>query len=1090
MKAVHAGADRRCGGRDFRKKRVGDLAAWLAFLPVLTATAATLHRPTAVSVAFALAAGGMAGAPAIGGEARTFDLPAGPAVQTLRQFADQAGVDVLFSTDTAAQVSTSDVAGRLAPTEAMTRLLRGTGLVAERNPHTGAFTVLRAPPPPPPPPASRHADAPPAPPPPSAPPSPTMTKPRNFLAALAGWLVAAADPASAQSAPVPNPAADDAISLSPFVVATDRDNGYIAADTINAGRLSTNLLMTPGTMEVFTRDLLDDLGVFNIDEASAWLTSSHPLETNGINGNSMNAASLAFHDTGSNVNLRGLATQPSTRNYFPSATTPMEYNVQRVEAGRGPNAILYGEGGPGGGVNYITKQAERRPFGSLRLRTDTMGSLGFALDLNRPITDKLAVRYNASVLEQRTFIDRSITKSFGNALSAVYRPWEQTRVSVDADFTRVQRPGFVMSSYTDQTSDWNKVPVTGTLTTAQATAAGLTLRGSTGFLTYIEGLGMIDLRSTAHTSGSGIPLLSSYPAGLTDIVPPHRSFNVNPTDINVRSATVDVQASVDHRFRSGLSMQLAAQYAKYRADGGNNPFTGALTDPNVTLPGGRPNPNFGRIYSASYLGRNVDGTFRDAKTLRLVAAYPIKGFGGTTSLSAFGHLQEANARIVYWDQKNADPRMTTAITDNNRRINIYRYWDNLPPSLPDFSQLYDLVAVPSADGYTEKRNDAVEVAASGEYLRGRLTYVAGLRRDKSELVSRNGDTATRDRVTGAFGAYTVEERVAYNNTKTLGVVYFPWSRLGAYADYSEGFTIQTNAYPKLDGTFAGANIVPSKAESAGLRFRVAKTDQLTIVGSAGFYQATQEDSAISINVGAINTLWSNHRLPERYLETFSASPTVTAALNSIQSTRSYAGKGYEGSLTANIANTLRLVVNAAWPQTRQFATALDYRAYVAENMPQWERWANDPANPTRVSDANQVRTIQNGINGFQDERVQNGTYKYRYNATGVYTVRSGPLKGLRLGAGAQFYGPRVIGNQIDRPYDYIYSKSYYLVSGSLGYQFKLTRARLDLQANVDNLLNHDDPMLNGMIVRGTQLVPYGFRRMNPPELRLTSTLRF
>ena len=32
-------------------------------------------------------------------------------------------------------------------------------------------------------------------------------------------------------------------------------------------------------------------------------------------------------------------------------------------------------------------------------------------------------------------------------------------------------------------------------------------------------------------------------------------------------------------------MQLAVQQARYRADGGNYPFTGALTDPNVFLPG-------------------------------------------------------------------------------------------------------------------------------------------------------------------------------------------------------------------------------------------------------------------------------------------------------------------------------------------------------------------------------------------------------------------------------------------------------------------------------------------------------------------------
>ncbi len=284
--------------------------------------------------------------------------------------------------------------------------------------------------------------------------------------------------------------------------------------------------------------------------------------------------------------------------------------------------------------------------------------------------------------------------------------------------------------------------------------------------------------------------------------------------------------------------------------------------------------------------------------------------------------------------------------------------------------------------------------------------------------------------------------------------------------------------------------MPAKEKAAGLRFRLAKTDVMTIVGSVGYYQAEQNNSALGINVGAINTLWSNHRMPERYIETFSSSPTVTAALNSIQSTRSYAGKGWEGNLTANVGNALRLVLNAALPQTRQFATALDYRAYVAANLPQWQQWAADPTNPTRVSDASQAQTIQNTVNGFQDERVQNGTYKHRYNVLGVYTVPKGQLRGLRVGLGGQFYGPRVIGNEIDRPYDYVYAKSYYLLSGSLGYSLKLLRARLDLQANVDNLLDYDDPMYNGMFVLQNRLVPYGFRRMNPRELRLTSTLKF
>ena len=123
------------------------------------------------------------------------------------------------------------------------------------------------------------------------------------------------------------------------------------------------------------------------------------------------------------------------------------------------------------------------------------------------------------------------------------------------------------------------------------------------------------------------------------------------------------------------------------------------------------------------------------------------------------------------------------------------------------------------------------------------------------------------------------------------------------------------------------------------------------------------------------------------------------------------------------------------------------------------------------------------MNGFQDERVQNGTYTYRYNLMGVYTVRSGPLRGLRLGSGAQVYGPRVIGNEIDRPYDYVYSKSYYLVSGSLGYSVKLPRARLDLQLNVDNLFRQED------LLPFSATAPGNVVRYMLPRVRNTWALR-
>ncbi len=155
-------------------------------------------------------------------------------------------------------------------------------------------------------------------------------------ATTAGFSQAAIPPARTTPA---EETKDSAMMLSPFVVATDRDQGYVATDTLNAGRLSTNALMTPGNFEALTRDFLNDLGIFNIDEASGWLTNARPLELGAIEGNSMNPGSLALNDSGVNVSLRGLGANPSTRNYFTSASTPKEYNVERAEAARGPNAI-------------------------------------------------------------------------------------------------------------------------------------------------------------------------------------------------------------------------------------------------------------------------------------------------------------------------------------------------------------------------------------------------------------------------------------------------------------------------------------------------------------------------------------------------------------------------------------------------------------------------------------------------------------------------------------------------------------------------------------------------------------------------------
>ena len=70
------------------------------------------------------------------------------------------------------------------------------------------------------------------------------------------------------------------------------------------------------------------------------------------------------------------------------------YNVERVEALKGPNSMLFGRGGGGGVINRVSKEAG---FSALREFTFQGGSFGarrFTTDLDQPINNRLALRLN------------------------------------------------------------------------------------------------------------------------------------------------------------------------------------------------------------------------------------------------------------------------------------------------------------------------------------------------------------------------------------------------------------------------------------------------------------------------------------------------------------------------------------------------------------------------------------------------------------------------------------------------------------------------------------------------------------------------
>lgn len=77
--------------------------------------------------------------------ARAFDLPAESGDKALKRFIAQSGVEVVYGSATVAAVTTNAVKGDFAPREAISRMLKGTGLIIVANERTGALTVSRDP---------------------------------------------------------------------------------------------------------------------------------------------------------------------------------------------------------------------------------------------------------------------------------------------------------------------------------------------------------------------------------------------------------------------------------------------------------------------------------------------------------------------------------------------------------------------------------------------------------------------------------------------------------------------------------------------------------------------------------------------------------------------------------------------------------------------------------------------------------------------------------------------------------------------------------------------------------------------------------
>ncbi|HEU5078753.1 MAG TPA: TonB-dependent receptor plug domain-containing protein [Opitutaceae bacterium] len=193
---------------------------------------------------------------------------------------------------------------------------------------------------------------------------------------------------------------DDLIVLTPFEVsASSNENGYATAATLAGNRLNTELKDLGSSISIYNSQFLKDIGA---TDNQSLLQYTLGTEVGGLKGNYSGSGGGTSPNTDTYLSpestnrVRGLVSADNTRDLYLSSIPWDGYNIDAVDLQRGPNAILFGQGSPGGVINTRTKQATYRNLGEVSVRVDQYGSVRGTVDLNRVILkDELSVRFDA-----------------------------------------------------------------------------------------------------------------------------------------------------------------------------------------------------------------------------------------------------------------------------------------------------------------------------------------------------------------------------------------------------------------------------------------------------------------------------------------------------------------------------------------------------------------------------------------------------------------------------------------------------------------------------------------------------------------------
>jgi outer membrane receptor protein involved in Fe transport len=951
------------------------------------------------------------------------------------------------------------------------------------------------------------------------------------------------------------------LMLSPFEVRTDQDRGYQAINAGSGGRVDMELRLTPNAMSVLTKEFLEDWNVSSMAESFRYAMNVDP---GGFNPSGGPYGDFEF-------NFRGVGSSGNypTRNYFLYYGNADTYNVERLEFSRGPNSVLFGDGQIGGVATTSTKvpRLDRNAYtGALRL--DSWGGMRSTIDANHVVDSMTAVRVNG-LYQRNTFGTAWRDNSDGYdanidvAIAHAFTP--KTKLRGEVEFGRFIRMNMAQT-YSDQMGyytpgyifDRNAPNV---LTTAQQQQAGVTAVSTNAenwtFIPALASMGLLNTGgATAETrsyrsTGPGYPI---QPEGRNDLPGirtvariPSREFNLGANDTESRGKFQVYNIFFDHRFTDNLSAQVS--YYNYFND--RNQHSTAIVnslqlDINRYLPNGQLNPKMGVAYGEATPNRgNQFNYVREARGL--VTWRGRLPFQGKAQISGILGQREESFRAQTLNLFRLDGANTN-FTNAANSIRYRYYVDEpgkygsrfLPPQSPGFTYGYRQTGFSMVE-FKDIRYAQLVVASS--FLDDRISLVLGTRYDDM-LTDNIQNIGTNADGTQRYGGYDPVRKATVDGAHNFGMAEpitsnvgtVVWldkkQRFGTFYNYSENFAPPPSGPGKLlgfntDGTLiqGGFGASTGSERSYGVRVNLLNG---AISGEARYYDSNQVDrvnggSGNDQSAGTFNTLWNNSG------PSYADDPDLdNPQYRDVEAVKAY---GYEFQVTANYKG-VRLSANYALPDTEAVLIRPMVRAYAAQFIPIWEKFATPDANGILRNDKgetltadnatqlnNNILTLKNNLANSATGTRNNGTNKWTGSFNANYSFpRESKLRGLSAGWAISGRGPRKVGRVepailFNLPvgtnptpaqneaaaFAYLYSTSYYVQDANISYGRRFGKYNWRFQLNIQNLWDKDDLIfqnygayrelgLNTNPFVGT--VNQGFSYLDPRKFSLTTTVSF